>query len=163
MLLAVSIQPMLATWAREHSNWHLLWACDALYTYFGMWVCVLVWRGVWISWDFPQLREPPKAGALDPALALDGCVSHAAGVAMLLVLGALRNLVAAPMLISSDASLPIFGAGATAGIGRLNPITRLREPPRVQSAEEWHRLVGIPYAPVETGAPGSVSVTVDRG
>jgi len=158
-LLAMSLQPMLAAFAREHPTWQLLWVCDALYTYFGMWVCVLIWRGVWLSWDFTHLRELPKAGALDPALAIDGCVSHAAGVAMLLVLGALRNLVAAPMLISSDASQPIFGAGATAGIGRLNPITRLRQPPHVQSAEEWHRLVGIPYAPVDIAA-GPVSVDV---
>ena len=57
---------------------------------------------------------------------------------LLLALGAMRNLAAAPMLISSDAVGPIFGAGATAGLGWLNAFKRLRSPPSVQSADEWN-------------------------
>ena len=61
------------------------------------------------------------------------------------MLGALRNVVAAPMVISSDAAAPIFGAGITAGIGALNPFERLRRPPAVQPREEWFKSVGLPY------------------
>ena len=127
---------------------------DALYSYLSAVVCVLFWRGVWVLWDWRL--APRVAAAPDYILASDGCVSHAAGFAVLCVLGALRNLVAAPMVISSDASPPIFGAGVTAGLHALNPLQRLRQPPVVQSREEWHRIVGLPYDPV-FGTPGELA------
>ena len=81
----------------------------------------------------------------DWAHARQGAISHALGLLLLGSLGALRNSVAAPMVISSDAVAPIFGAGVTAGVGTwLNPFERLKRPPAVQSRGDWHRAVGVP-------------------
>tara|TARA_B110001452_G_scaffold171528_1_gene143659 strand:- start:2538 stop:3188 length:651 start_codon:yes stop_codon:yes gene_type:complete len=154
LVCAVAPQPALAAWARARRERRVLWAADAMYTYAASWVCVLLWRGVWALWDigFDQGLPPAKH---DMARARSGAISHAVGLVVLLVLGALRNLVASPMLIASDAATPIFGAGATAGIGALNPLTRLRRAPVVQSAVEWHSAVGVPYEPVAVDAAPS--------
>ena len=151
LVFAVAPQPALAAWARDRRERRALWAADALYSYAASWVCVLFWRGVWALWDLAFEQGLPP-GEPDLARARSGAISHAAGLAVLLVLGALRNLVASPMLIASDAAAPIFGAGATAGIGALNPFKRLRLPPAVQSAAEWHNAVGLPYVPVAASA-----------
>ena len=150
LVLAVAVQPSLAAWARKRTESKCtLWTADALYSYFGLWVCVAFWRGIWLAWDVLCTSKAP--GTLDLALALDGSISHGCGLLVLLILGGLRNLVAPPMLIASDAAAPIFGAGVTAGIGYLNPCERLRRPPVVQSAEDWHKAVGVPYFPISTG------------
>jgi hypothetical protein len=147
MMSAAAVQPTLAAWARYHRAWRALWAADALYTYLSLWVCVLFWRGVWAYNEILcGTGAPPTAP--DTARALSGGYSHGVGVVVLLVLGALRNTVACPMLISSDASAPIFGAGVTAGLSRLSPFERYRQPPEVQTAEEWHKAVGVPYTAV---------------
>ena len=59
------------------------------------------------------------------------------------------------MIIASDASVPIFGAGVTPGLAGLNPLERLRRPPNVQNAEEWHASVGVPILGDEVRATGS--------
>ena len=150
------VQSSLAAWARAHSGLRVLWAADALYTYLSMLACVFFWRGVWQLWDHSfGVGLPPSA--VNASLAWGGLVSHSAGLVVLLALGAMRNLAAAPMLISSDAVGPIFGAGATAGIGWLNAFKRLRSPPPVQSAEDWHKAVGLPYQ--QDGAPPGAEET----
>ena len=156
LVLLCAVQPSLASWARAHQSSSVaLWASDLTFTYAGSWEAIFMWRGVWKLWDeLTGFGVPPAEENL--ALAQNAVLSHCAGIALLLVLGALRNLVAAPMVIQSDASLPIFGAGSTAGIAFLNPLERLRRPPPVPSAEEWHKLVGVPYvgddAPPPLGA-----------
>ena len=145
LVLLCAVQPSLAAWARAHQSSRVaLWVSDLTYTYAAAWEAMFMWRGVWKLWDeLTGFGVPPVEP--DYALAQNAALSHGAGIALLLVLGALRNLVAAPMVIQSDASVPIFGAVATAGISFLNPLERLRRPPPVQSAEEWHKSVGVPY------------------
>lgn len=143
LALLAAVQPELASWARAHQQQRALWAADALYSYLGGWVCVLYWRGVWLLWDYAFQRGLPSR-PIDAELAADGCASHAVGLSMLLLLGAMRNFVASPMVITSDASVPIFGAGMTAGLGSINPVARLKRPPAVQSAREWYVAVGVP-------------------
>jgi len=130
-IFLLAVQPSLAAWARAHAQWRFaLWSADAVYTYLAFWVCVLVWRGVWYAWSdwFGLGLAPTEPGDAHHS----GAISHAAGVFLLLLLGALRNNVASPMTISSDAKPPIFGASSTAGLGGLNPFERLRRPPIVQ-------------------------------
>lgn len=143
-VVACVIQPSLAAWARHHDRTRCLWLVDALYTYLSFWVSVLTWNGVWYIYDqvvgIGLAPAPP-----DWAHARQGAISHALGLLLLGSLGALRNSVAAPMVISSDAVAPIFGAGVTAGVGTwLNPFERLKRPPAVQSRGDWHRAVGVP-------------------
>ena len=143
LVIACFVQPSLAAWARAHDHWRTLWVADASYSYLSAWVCVFYWRGSWALWDQLFSVGLPPASA-DAGRAFTGVASHVAGLLVLLMLGAVRNLVAAPMLISSDASAPIFGAGATAGLAGLNPLERLKHPPTVHSEAEWSSLVGLP-------------------
>ena len=123
MVTASAMQPCLASWARTHRERRALWIADALFTYAALWICVLFWRGVWAIWEHAFGHDPP-VGSLNYARAATGCVSHGAGLVLLGVCGSLRNLSAAPMVISSDGALPIFGAGVTVGLRFLNPLTR---------------------------------------
>ena len=48
------------------------------------------------------------------------CVSQVVGVAVLLLLGGVRNLNAPPMLVCSDTAGPFLGASMTPGLGRFS-------------------------------------------
>ena len=157
LMIAAGVQPGLASWARNHPTRHSLWLADALYSYVAAWVCVFYWRGVWALWDV-VLNEHVPVGAVDVVMARHAAICHACGVLLLIVLGAVRNLVAAPMVVTSDAAQPIFGGGSTFGLGGLNPFDRYRLPPKVQDAESWHRAVGVPYLSFDHG-PDKIGAT----
>lgn len=142
-VILCGLQPTLASCARVHNHHRALWLADAIYCYLTSWVVVLYWRGCWYAWD--QAFGNGMALAAPDYPPMSAVVSHTTGVAVLLLLGGLRNLSAPPMIVSSDGVAPIFGAGATAGIGHLNPMLRWRRPPAVQSAEDWHGAVGVPF------------------
>lgn len=130
-------QTSLAAWARAHSGSRVLWLADALYSYLAAWTAVFTWRGVWNLWHAGLGKT-----------AWGGFISHCTGLGVLLLLGAMKNLSAAPMVINSDAVAPIFGASTTHGIGALNPIKRLRTAPVVMEEAAWHRAIGLPYKTV---------------
>ena len=92
-LACVATQERLAAWSRKCSRRRALWAMDAAYSYLSFWSCVLVWRGVWELWTcafedgvWDMHPEPLLTRQLWTA-----CVSHVAGVAVLLALGGVRN------------------------------------------------------------------------
>jgi hypothetical protein len=145
-LACVATQERLAAWSRQTSRRRALWAMDATYSYLSFWSCVLVWRGVWELWTcafqdgvWDMHPEPLPTRQLWTA-----CVSHVAGIAVLLVLGGVRNLNAPPMLVCSDTAGPFLGASMTPGLGRFRPLDRLREPFPEQEAAAWYDAVGIP-------------------
>ena len=142
MALCLGSQPLLAAWARAHRELRLVWVVDAMYSYACSWVCVFVWRGVWAGWDqalgVGLDASPPRHG-----VAVSGLYSHAAGLSVLLGLGAMRSLSACPMLYVSDDAAPLFGAAAFPALG-LRPLHRLRELPAPQSEGEWRAAVAVP-------------------
>ena len=161
-IFLVAVQPRLAACARAHSGLRLWWVADALYTYSGGWASILWWRGVWQLWDCR--RGLIAAGTVDYEHALDALLSHAAGCLLLLLLGATRNIVAPPMLISCDSSDPIFGAGRTVGLEAIcNPLIRLRQPPSVQSERDWCDSVGVPFLARERRDKDLADVVSDPG
>ncbi|GAV00295.1 hypothetical protein RvY_11165 [Ramazzottius varieornatus] len=65
--------------------------CKRLYTYFYGWIIVVHWRGIWRLWD-----------AYTGTSYASGCISFAAGCAILLLLKCFRNVVAPPLVTVSD-------------------------------------------------------------
>ena len=156
MAVLAFFQPWLAAWARRHQRRRALWVADALYTYVGHWTCVCVWRGTWALWDQARLFSPSdnsadtapveSAAAVEVWALVDAAVSHVAGLMVLLLMGSLRNLVAPPMLISSDASPPIFGAGArTTCLHAYLPPCRVCMILHVPAYRMQVRLLGSPF------------------
>ena len=93
----------------------LAWFLDACYSYVGVWVSVLVWRGFWYLGD--------------GLFARDAAVSHACGFFALLGFGALRSACAAPMFLVADAAPPLFSALAWDDLAAFDPRRRLAPPP----------------------------------
>ena len=58
--------------------------------------------------------------------------------------GALRSLVAPPMVVSSDTWGPLLGASTTPGLRGFRPLDRCQKPYPQQDAAEWYAAVGIP-------------------
>ena len=133
-----ALQQPLAAWCRSHPDTRLVWLLDALYTYTGFLCSVLVWRGAWELWT-------SALDALAPDSPLGGALlSHAAGVLLLLLVGALRSVVAPPMVVSSDTWGPLLGASTTPGLRGFRPLDRCQKPYPQQDAAEWYAAVGIP-------------------
>ena len=146
-LACVATQERLAAWSRQTSRRRALWAMDATYSYLSFWSCVLVWRGVWELWTCAFVEDGVWDMHPVPLLTRQlwtACVSHVAGIAVLLVLGGVRNLNAPPMLVCSDTAGPFLGASMTPGLRRFRPLDRLREPFPEQEAAAWYDAVGIP-------------------
>ena len=147
-LTCVATQERLAAWSRQTSLRRVLWAMDAAYSYLSFWSCVLVWRGAWELWTC-AFAEDAAVWDMHPGPVLTrqlwtACVSHVVGVAVLLLLGGVRNLNAPPMLVCSDTAGPFLGASMTPGLGRFRPLDRLRQPFPEQDAAAWYDAVGIP-------------------
>ncbi|KAL1525275.1 hypothetical protein AB1Y20_020138 [Prymnesium parvum] len=133
------VQPAFISWACNHPH-RMIWLMDALYSYIGMWSCALVWRGAWNLWD-TALGRGLAATAADLQLALNGFLSHAVGLAVLGMLGALRSLNAPPMLLCCDTAAPIFGASVRC---TLQPFERIRRGPQPMPLHDWMGKVGLP-------------------
>ena len=123
-LTCVATQERLAAWSRQTSRRRVLWAMDATYSYLSFWSCVLVWRGAWELWTC-AFAEDAAVWDMHPGPVLTrqlwaACVSHVVGVAVLLLLGGVRNLNAPPMLVCSDTAGPFLGASMTPGLGRFS-------------------------------------------
>ena len=107
--LLMAVHPCLIRWA-EHRGGRIIQVADACYSYLGVWVCVLVWRGVWLLWDEAFGIGASATTILNNHLALDGLVTHLVGALLLVIMGGVRNLVASPTCITSDACRPALGA-----------------------------------------------------
>mmetsp|Transcript_13999 Transcript_13999/g.26145 ORF Transcript_13999/g.26145 Transcript_13999/m.26145 type:complete len:230 (-) Transcript_13999:48-737(-) len=151
------LQPFLAaTTARmKHRRW--AWLADALFSYAGLWCCVLVWRGVWQLWD-AVLGYSLTPGPPDLTLAAGAWLSHGVGVLLLLCIGGLRSLNAPPMLLLSDTVPPIFGARATSGVRGFVPGRRVTAVPIIQTPDAWHQAVGLPFDSHEAAEPNCASL-----
>jgi len=137
-------QPWLVAVCSRMRHRRFAWLADALFSYAGLWCCVLVWRGVWQLWDC-ALGYCLTPGATDMTLAAGAWFSHGAGVLILICVGGIRSLNAPPMLILSDTLPPLFGARATVGLRGFAPGRRLSVVPVMQTPKEWHQAVGLPY------------------
>ncbi|CAJ1359631.1 unnamed protein product, partial [Effrenium voratum] len=133
-------QPWLAAAAGRAEKKCLFWALDALYSYLGLWCCVLVWRGVWQLWDGALGFALPatERQEVDSGFVRGAWLSHAAGVVLVLLLGAMRSLNAPPMLILTDNLSPLFGARATSGLSGLRPLQRCNGELPLLPAAEWY-------------------------
>jgi hypothetical protein len=154
VLLAVlsMLQPWLGHWARRHPG-RAWWVADSAFTIAGLWVCVLVWRGVWQLWDH-ALGVGFAPGPPNLLLARGGWISHAAGLAVLLPMDALRSLNAPPMILSTDSAPPLFGARVTAGWHGVTWLRRWQTPPMMLRTHEWRSTVGLPAAKAGRGFGG---------
>ena len=88
LIVLALAQPLLGRCAAARPA-RVWWAVDALFSYCGLWCCVLVWRGVWQLLDhaFGIGFLPAPA---DHALALEALWSHFVGVGALLLVGEMR-------------------------------------------------------------------------
>ena len=154
-----ALQPALATLARARaSHLRLIWGLDTLFSYFGLWVGVLVWRGAWALWDnaFDCGLHPADYG--DSRLVKSACMSHGVGVAVLLGMGAVRSLAASPTVVAAD-STPLFGAVIAVDLRSL-ALERWRHgPPQLLSQADWLAAVGlVGLVPSPASAPGGACV-----
>ena len=146
-LLLAAQQPLhlrAASWARG------AWAADAAFSYLGGWVGVLAWRGVWQLWDCSSgigLAPSERGAVANLQLGNSGVVSHVAGAVVLFAVGMLRSLNAPPTLVSLDRSLPLLGAVVIQPAQTIDPLRRLRAPPRMLAHGEWLAAVGLQGRP----------------
>lgn len=148
LYLAMSaVQPALASWARARpSLLRSIWALDTLYSYAGLWVCVLVWRGAWALWDEAFGYGLPPSDLAGAQRVISACASQGVGLALLLCTGTTRSLNAAPTLLAFDTN-PVFGA-VVSGDQYLAAGRWCQGPPKLLTRAEWIAAVGLaPQSP----------------
>ena len=144
--LTTIVQPCLFGMARSHPT-RLMWIADAVFSYLGLWCCVFFWRGVWQIWDqWLGVGFPPAPR--NEELERGGWLSHGVGVAVVVMLDAVRSLNAPPMIYVSDSAPPLFGARTSPSWDGVLRLGRLKEmPPTPADVNEWRSAVGLPSVP----------------
>ena len=93
---------------------------DLIFSYFSVWCCILVWRGVWQLWDH-ALGDNPEDGQYNKTMEQRAWISHGAGVFLLLLLGGLRSAAGAPTLTLAD-TIPLLKSSSNPPVSEF--ITR---------------------------------------
>lgn len=159
-LLLNLIQPWLGFAARRKAT-RVTWLLDLIFSYAGLWCCVLVWRGVWQLWDHALgVGFPP--GPPDAILAWTGWISHISGCILLVPLDGVRAMNAPPMIWVNDSAYPLYGARTTPGVHGISLfLKRLANPPPMPHQKEWRASVGLPT--IKRGYGGMPMPTMSPG
>lgn len=67
-----------------------------IYNYFGVWVCIAIWRGAWELWDH-AFGIPERFAGSNRTVALSGLTSHVFGMAITVTLDAFHLVPAPPV------------------------------------------------------------------
>ncbi|KAL3906994.1 MAG: hypothetical protein SGPRY_010340 [Prymnesium sp.] len=122
MMIALSLLKTLMPDHEEHQTRFCWRTADALYSYAGLWCCVLFWRGVWQLWCHSLGEKyglPLLPAAPSDEVQIGALFSHGIGVMLLFLHGSMRSLNAPPMIIVLDSELPFLGARTAPGLKQL--------------------------------------------